>query len=92
MGWWEFGKSGRAAVQDSGTSQIKVNPTQVRQEMGHPVDWAVQQKRVGLSEDGVNAGFEKIERRLSALKEVGDRRASQAASNLPHGGTNCEIL
>ena len=37
LDWWEFGRSGWAARQDDGTSQIKVNPTQVRQEMGHPV-------------------------------------------------------
>ena len=37
LGWWEFGRRGWAAGQDGGTSQIKVNATQVRQEMGHPV-------------------------------------------------------
>ena len=46
LGWLRFGMFHRplgctaAAVlpkQDSGTSQIEVNPTQVREEMGHPV-------------------------------------------------------
>ena len=37
LGWREIGRTGWAAGQDGGTSQIKVNPTQVRQEMCHPV-------------------------------------------------------
>ena len=37
LGWWEIGRTGWAAGQDGGISQIKVNPTQVRLEMGHPV-------------------------------------------------------
>ena len=37
LGWWEIGITGWAAGQDGGTSQIKVNQTEVRQEMGLPV-------------------------------------------------------
>ena len=34
MGWWEFGRSSWA----SGNTQIKINPSQVQEQMGHHVD------------------------------------------------------
>ena len=37
LGWWEIGRTGWAGGQDGETSKIKVYPTQVRQEMCHPV-------------------------------------------------------
>ena len=40
LGWWEIGRTGWAAGKDGGTSKIKVNPTQVRQQMCHPVQRA----------------------------------------------------
>ena len=37
LGSMKFGRSGWAAKQDDGTSQIKVNPTKVRDHQCHPV-------------------------------------------------------
>ena len=37
LGWWEIGKSGWASGQDIGTSQIVVSPTQLSDQMDHPV-------------------------------------------------------
>ena len=37
LGWWEVGSMGRASGQDEWNIEVKVNPTQVRDLLNHPV-------------------------------------------------------